>query len=94
MFLIVDNKFNNFFQALKFISEVFSLNRHDARVVTNLIKFCMERVCDVIMFCEDSSYCKKQAQDIFMSLLDSDVIRQADAARFVRTRFIHSNYVH
>lgn len=67
-------------QALKFISDVFSLNRHDACVVGVLIKFCMERVCDVIMFCEDNSYCKKQARDIVQSLLDCDVIRLADDA--------------
>uniref|UniRef100_A0A1B6DB75 Protein MMS22-like n=2 Tax=Clastoptera arizonana TaxID=38151 RepID=A0A1B6DB75_9HEMI len=65
-------------QSLKFLSDILTLNCHDANVVTTLIKHSMDFVCDVVMFCEDGNMCKRQARDFTHKILNCDVVRLAD----------------
>lgn len=62
-------------QTLIFFNELIRLHRNTVDVIECFIKFALERICDVFMFCEDISPCKKEAKDVIHFILDMHMLR-------------------
>lgn len=62
-------------QALIFFNNLIRSHKNNNAVVKSFIKNALEKVCDVLMFCEDFSPCKKEARDIVQFTFDLHLLR-------------------
>uniref|UniRef100_A0A146L1E7 Protein MMS22-like n=1 Tax=Lygus hesperus TaxID=30085 RepID=A0A146L1E7_LYGHE len=62
--------------ALTFLKESLSLNDRNADVIKCFIRGCFERLCDMMMFCDDKSAALSHTKKIVKVLLNSDMLRE------------------
>ncbi|KAK7603223.1 hypothetical protein V9T40_003222 [Parthenolecanium corni] len=63
------------FQALIFLNNLIRSHKNNNAAVKSFIKNVLEKICDVLMFCEDISPCKKEARDIVQFTFDLHLVR-------------------
>lgn len=70
-----------YFQALLFFNSIIRLYKNENYVIKSFIRNAFERVCDVMMFCDNMNPCKMEAKDIIHFILDMHLIRSDSELR-------------
>ncbi|XP_065225939.1 protein MMS22-like [Planococcus citri] len=63
------------YQTLIFFNELIRMYRNTLEVIECFVKFAMESICDVFMFCDDLSPCKRESKDIIHFIMDMHMLR-------------------
>ncbi|XP_066901349.1 protein MMS22-like [Halyomorpha halys] len=66
------------FSALKFIKEIASQHKTNEDVMNTIIAISIERVCDVVMYCDDKSNVHALARTVLNFILNNQLIRTSN----------------
>jgi hypothetical protein len=72
-----------FLQALRFVKETINLHKFNENVIMSVIKCALERLCDVIMFCDEKSPVYAVSRELLNSVLDNNCTNSSEEAKYV-----------